>query len=295
MPKSAIEEKKPIATAAMPKSAIKKKKSTATAASGGAKASKSLMRCEKEVKSLEEQAADAVVRQCIKQGKAQFIIDELQKDAEATEVLHDWMRREFRVKSPRVVTVLYISADSGPDGTFVHLPLNGVVIPGGAGAEIGVPRWLALLLKEHESEFAPTMDHFDDPSDEKKKKVNKVLKEAYSTLGGPGFEWQEVDTAVEWAQDRLAGCSEEVLMKVLHDLEVVDPAELEEHEATAEEWYADNTDDVAEVLTERFQTLFDPNELTKRALTKRQLESYRMSGIGVRPVATILVDEANWC
>jgi len=281
----------------MPKPAIEKKKSTATAASGGAKAPKSPkspMWCEKEVKSLEEQAADAVVRQCIKQGKAQFIIDELQKDEKAIEVLHDWMHREFRVKSPRVVTVLHISVDSAPDGTFVHLPLNGTVIPGGAGAEIGVPRWLALLLKEHESGFADTMDHFDDPSDEKKKKVNKVLKEAYSTLGGPGFEWQEIDTAVEWAQDRLSSCSEEVLMKVLHDLELVDPADLEKHEATAEEWYADNTDDVGEVLAERFQTLFEPNELTKRALTKRQLESYRLSGIGVRPVATILIDESNW-
>jgi len=281
----------------MPKPAIEKKKSTATAASGGAKAPKSPKSpkwCEKEVKSLEEQAADAVVRQCIKQGKAQFIIDELQKDEKANEVLHEWMQRAFRVKSPRVVTVLHVSADSGPDGTFVHLPLNGTVIPGGAGAEIGVPRWLALLLKEHESGFASTMDHFDDPSDEKKKKVNKVLKEAYSTLGGPGFEWQETDTAVEWAQDRLNSCSEEVLMKVLHDLEVVDPADLEEHEASAHEWYGDNDGDVAEVLAERFQTLFEPNELTKRALTKRQLESYRLSGIGVRPVATILIDESNW-
>jgi hypothetical protein len=284
----------------MPKSAIEKKKSTATAASDGAKApkapkpSKSPTWCEKEVKSLEEQAADAVVRQCIKQGKAQFIIDELQKDDKANEVLHDWMQRSFRVKSPRVVTVLLISADSAPDGTFVHLPLNGTVIPGGAGAEIGMPRWFALLLKEHESEFAATMDHFDDPSDEKKKKVNKVLKEAYSTLGGPGFQWQEIDEAVEWAQERLTGCSEEVLMKVLHDLEVVDPADLEENEATAEEWYADNTDDVAEVLNERFLALFDHQELTKRALTKRQLESYRLSGIGVRPVATILIEEANW-
>jgi hypothetical protein len=204
------------------------------------------------------------------------------------------MQRSFRVKSPRVVTVLLISADSAPDGTFVHLPLNGTVIPGGAGAEIGMPRWFALLLKEHESEFAATMDHFDDPSDEKKKKVNKVLKEAYSTLGGPGFQWQEIDEAVEWAQERLTGCSEEVLMKVLHDLEVVDPADLEENEATAEEWYADNTDDVAEVLNERFLALFDHQELTKRALTKRQLESYRLSGIGVRPVATILIEEANW-
>ena len=132
------------------------------------------------------------------------------------------------------------------------------------------------------------------PDPEKKKKVNKVLREAYSTLGGPGFEWQEVDTAVEWAQDRLSSCSEEDLMQVLHDLEVVDPADLEENEATAEEWYADNTDDVAEVLNERFLALFDHQELTKRGLTKRQLESYRLSGIGVRPVATILIDEANW-
>lgn len=278
----------------MPKSAIEKKKPAATAATNGAKAPKSPQWCEKEVKSLEETAADTVVRQCIAQGKARFIIDELQKDEKANEVLHEWMKRAFRVKSPRVVTVLYISADSGPDGTFVHLPLNGTVIPGGAGAEIGVPRWLALLLKEHESEFAPTMAHFDDPSDEKKKKVNKVLKEAYSTLGGPGFQWQEVDEAVEWAQDRLNSCDEEDLMKVLHDLEVVDPADLEENEATAHEWYGDNDGDVAEVLTERFQLLFDPNELTKRALTKRQLESYRASGIGLRPVATILIEEANW-
>jgi len=83
-------------------------------------------------------------------------------------------------------------------------------------------------------------------------------------------------------------------MKVLHDLELVDPADFEEQEATAEEWYGDNPDDVAEVLTERFQLLFEPDELTKRALTKRQLESYRFSGIGVRPVATILVEEAGW-
>ena len=278
----------------MPTSTIVKKKPAATAATNGAKALKS-PKSPKAPPSLEEAAAEEVVRQCIAQGKARFIIDELQKNEKANEVLHDWMQRAFRVKSPRVVTVLHISADSGPDGTFVHLPLNGAVIPGGAGAEIGVPLWLALLLKEHESEFAPTMDHFDDPSDEKKKKVNKVLKEAYSTLGGPGFEWQTTEDAVEWAQDRLAGCSEEDLMKVLHDLEVVDPADLEENEATAHEWYGDNDGDVEEVLTERFQLLFDPNELTKRALTKRQLESYRASGIGVRPVATILVEEANWC
>ena len=63
---------------------------------------------------------------------------------------------------------------------------------------------------------------------------------------------------------------------------------------SAHEWYADNTDDAAEVLTERFERLFDYQELEKRALTKRQLESYRLSGIGVRPVATILIDGANW-
>ena len=281
----------------MPKSAIEKKKSTATAASGGAKAPKSHKSptwCEKEVKSLEEQAADAVVRQCIKQGKARFIIDELQKDEKANEVLHDWMQRAFRVKAPRVVTVLHISADSGPDGTFVHLPLNGTVIPGGAGAEIGIPRWFALLLKEHESGFVPTMKHFDDPDPDKKKKVNKVLEEAYSTLGGPGLVWQETDEAVSWAQDRLNSCSEEDLMKVLHDLELVEPEELEEHRMSAHEWYGDNTDDVAEVLTERLEALFSHDELTKRALTKRQLESYRASGIGVRPVATVLVEEQGW-
>ena len=187
-----------------------------------AKAPKSPKWCEKEVKSLEEQSADAVVRQCIAQGKARFIIDELQKDEKANEVLHEWMQRAFRVKSPRVVTVLHLSADSGPDGTFVHLPLNGAVIPGGAGAEIGVPRWLALLLKEHESEFEATMNHFDSPDPDKKKKVDKVLKEAYSTLGGPGLEWTNIDEAVEWAQERLRSCTEEVLMNVLHDLEVLD-------------------------------------------------------------------------
>jgi len=278
----------------MPKSAIRKAPkpaaTAATAATTGAKAAKS----PKTAASLEEKAAEAVVRQCIAQGKASFIIDELQKNEQAERVLHEWMQRAFRIKSPRVVTVLYISADSGPDGTFVHLPLNAQAIPGGAGAEIGVPRWLALLLKEHESGFASTMDHFDDPSDEKKKKVNKVLKEAYSTLGGPSFEWQEIDTAVEWAQDTLNSCTEELLMKVLHDLEVVDQSDLEENEMSAHEWYADNSADVDEVLNERFLTLFDPSELQKRALTKRQLESYRAGGIGVRPVATILVEEANW-
>ena len=274
----------------MPKSVIEKKKAkpAATAATNGAKW------CEKEVKSLEEQSADAVVRQCIAQGKAQFIIDELQKDEKANAVLHEWMQRAFRVKSPRVVTVLHISADSGPDGTFVHLPLNGTVIPGGAGAEIGVPIWFALLLKEHESGFAPTMDHFDDPDPDKKKKVNKVLEEAYSTLGGPGLVWQDTDAAVSWAQDRLASCSEEDMMKVLHELELVVPAELEQHSMSAHEWYDENTDDVAEVLTERLDALFSHDQLTKRALTKRQLESYRASGIGVRPVATILVEEAGF-
>ncbi len=274
----------------MPKSAIEKKKAkpVATAATNGAKW------CAKEVKSLEEQSADAVVRQCIAQGKARFIIDELQKDEKANEVLHEWMQRAFRVKSPRVVTVLHLSADSGPDGTFVYLPLHGAVIPGGAGAEIGVPVWFALLLKEHESGFAPTMDHFDDPDPDKKKKVNKVLEEAYSTLGGPGLVWQETDEAVSWAQDRLMSCSEEDMMKVLHELELVEPEELEAHQTTAHEWYADNTDDVAEVLTERLEMLFSYDELKKRALTKRQLESYRGTGIGVRPVATILVEEAGF-
>jgi len=232
---------------------------------------------------LSDTAAREIVRMCIAQGHADAVIEELNDNEAARETL---LEATPAPKAPRVVTVLLVGDDGPLNGTYAHIPLKSR-----RGAEHCVPVWLAMLLKQHESEVDKELQRLDRPGAKEQEAFNGHFETNFSSLGGPLHEWEDAESTTEWAHERLAQMPEEDLLLALDSLGLVKADVFKDKGRSAEKYYNNNTEDVTEALREGLTELAEAKKLGARALSAREVDEYRTKSIGLRCVATIVINE----
>ena len=216
----------------------------------------------KSPKSLLEQSAEAVLKDCLAQGKAAWIFKEMRKSAEGKAVLDE--------AYPKPVEVFYVFL-KGPDS--VHDDTEGLILASNAP-------WLKILLNEH-----------------KELNKGKLLR---GSLGGFKLCWDEKGEAVEWASELIWQLSKEDITEVVgkglgltvdfrHNPDGED--EDEDAEYDAGEWCENNSEALEEALDTKLGELFTHDtELVSPATVKEWGKLNR----GYKVLGSFHIEMTNW-
>ena len=192
-----------------------------------------------------------------------------------------------------MINVLYISSEvEASESTFLQIPLTSA----GYDEKQCLPPWLVILLEARQREVRHLLTNLDGPDHEA---IEDSLKGVFSPLGGTEHLWDSVTDATEWATERITELDDTPKLYALFEaLGFCDPDEDDPPEENAPgEWYEDNDhiELVYDRIRDRFLELMNPGELSKRALTRRQLLKMNVEyHKWPCPIATVVIGENNW-
>ena len=220
----------------------------------------------KSPKSLLEQSAEAVLKDCLAQGKAPWIFKELRKSEEGKAVLEE--------AYPKPVEVFYVFL-KGPDS--VHDDTEGLILASDAP-------WLKILLKEH-------------------KELNKSAL-VRGSLGGFKLCWDEKGEAVEWASELVFQLTREDIEEVVgkglgltvdfrHNPEDEDEDEEEDEDAEYEpgEWCENNAEAIEEALDTKLGELFTHDT---KFVSPATIKEWAKLNRGYKVLGSFHIEMTNW-
>ena len=193
----------------------------------------------------------------------------------------------------RVINVLYITSEvEASESTFLQIPLT----PVGYDEKQCLPPWLVILLEARQREVQHLLTNLDGPDH---KAIEESLCGVFSPLGGTEHLWDTVDGATEWATERITELNDAPKLYALFEaLGFCDPDEDDPpQENDPGDWYDNEGHDelVYDRIRDRFLELMIPGELSKRALTRRQLLKMNVEyHTCPYPIATVVIGENNW-
>lgn len=225
-------------------------------------------------KSLEELAAESVIKQCIEQGKSNDIIRMMRCNPKGVRALEAAITPRLEEQ----ICVVLVGPDGPTEGTVGFIP-------------VAKARWFMELCDEYESR------------NKIKEKDNPAWR---SPLGGIALQWTEMPDAADWATDTLGHLDNDTVREIVEDtlgltIEADEDEDVPEDErddgVDVDEWVDNHPTEINEAFQEQLEQLFDESNLlntnNRVLLTPAQVDALMARG-QLKTRVTVTIDLNSW-